>query len=127
MTDLQLQEILATAARNNAKHKVTGMLLYAGGSFMQTLEGVASTVDKTFADIAKDPRHHSIVLLLRDQITERHFLHWHMGFRRLGPVDALQCPSYAPFFAKGFNALTIGAIPGLALEMLRDFAVMQRD
>lgn len=121
-----LDRILETAVRHNQQQDITGMLLYAAGSFMQVLEGEAAAVDETFRRIEADPRHRDIFVIDRAPIAARSFERWSMGFRRLGAADAATHSAYAPFFAKGFDAAAIGARPGLALEMLLDFGRAQR-
>lgn len=117
----ELDRILDTAVRRNGERNVTGMLLYAGGTFMQVLEGAAADVDETFARICRDQRHTDIIVIEREPIAARSFATWSMGFRRLGAADAGASPGYAPFFAQGFDAAAIGAKPGLALELLVGF------
>jgi uncharacterized Fe-S cluster-containing MiaB family protein len=75
-----LMALLAKARRNNERSGLLGMLLYAGGSFLQVLEGRAPTVDAIYRRIQADPRHDSIVLLVREPIQERSFEDWTMGF-----------------------------------------------
>ncbi|WP_295446165.1 BLUF domain-containing protein [uncultured Thiodictyon sp.] len=117
----ELDRILESSVRHNTPQQVTGMLLYAGGSFMQVLEGEEAAVDETFKRIKQDPRHTNVFEIAREPLTERNFERWSMGFRCLGAHDAASHPGYAPFFARGFDPATIGAHPGLALEMLMDF------
>ncbi len=120
-----LDGILDSSVRHNTPQHVTGMLLYASGSFMQVLEGEEAAVDETFSRIEKDPRHTAIVVIDRAPITQRDFDHWSMGFRRLDAEDAKHHPGYAPFFEWGFDAASIGAHSSLALDMLKFFAVSQ--
>lgn len=122
-----LDEILAVSSRNNAPQGITGMLLYAGGTFMQVLEGEEAAVDATHHRIEGDPRHTGIIVLERAPIAERSFARWSMGFRRIGAGERAADAAYAPFFAEGFDAATIGAKPGTALAMLRHFAIDQRE
>ena len=98
----ELEKILVASARNNAPLQLTGMLLYAQGNFMQVLEGEEAAIE------------------------QRSFDQWSMGFRRLGATEALAHPAYAPFFERGFDAAKIGAHPGLALDMLKEFSIDQR-
>ena len=121
----ELERILEASARNNAARDISGMLLYAHGSFLQILEGAPAAVDETYERVSRDPRHKNIFLLEREPIAERSFARWSMGFKRLGSADAIAHPEYAPFFEHGFNAADFGVRPGLALEMLRDFARSQ--
>lgn len=122
----ELDRILDTAARRNAPENVTGMLLYAQGSFLQVLEGEALAVDETFARVQRDPRHSGVYVIERAPVAERSFPTWTMGFRRLGAEDAARHPAYAPFFEKGFDVASLGAKPGLALELLLSFCATLR-
>lgn len=123
----ELRRILAASARNNVPVEVTGMLLYSGGCFMQVLEGEEAAVDGVYGRIAADPRHKDVTVLERAPIEARSFPTWTMGFRQLGTGDAADHPSYAPFFAHGFDPRVLGARPGLALDLLREFGANQRD
>lgn len=122
----ELENILVASARNNTPLQVTGMLLYAEGNFMQVLEGEEAAIDETYARIARDHRHTDIFVIEREPIEQRSFDQWSMGFRRLGASEALAHPAYAPFFEHGFDAAKIGAQPGLALDMLKEFGLDQR-
>ena len=122
----ELDSILDAAACNNAALQVTGMLLYAGGSFMQILEGEAAAVDQIFERVSHDSRHANIFVLERDSVSRRSFARWHMGFKRLDGRDAAEHPAYAAYFGHGFNAADFAAHPGLAVDMLNDFARSQR-
>lgn len=122
-----LEEILAVSSRNNERDGVTGMLLYAGGTFMQVLEGEDEAVDATHQRIERDARHTGVILLERAPISERSFSRWSMGYRRISAAEAAAEPAYAPFFSEGFEASAIGAKPGAALAMLKHFAVDQRE
>ncbi len=122
----QLDAILEAAARHNQRQGITGMLLYAGGSFLQVLEGEEEAVDETFRRISRDARHAGIMVIQREHVAERSFSQWNMGFRRLKTEDAAAHPAYAPFFEHGFDARQIGARPGLAMEILAEFAHGQR-
>ncbi len=127
-----LDDILAVSARNNAgrapddSDRVTGMLLYAGGNFMQILEGGQAAVDATYQRVEKDPRHKDIFVIERGPVERRDFAAWHMGFRRIGTAEQDSHPAFAPFFRYGFDARRLCAEPGMALAMLIEFAANQR-
>lgn len=97
------------------------MLLYSEGSFMQVLEGEEETVEALMSKIADDPRHHEIIVLSREPIEARDFGKWSMSFRGLNAQDARSWPGFAPFFEFGFKAERLGAKPGLALDLLKNF------
>lgn len=126
LTPSELETILQSSVQRNHASGLTGMLLYSCGSFMQVLEGEPQAVDETFRRISTDSRHGDVVILEREPITERSFDRWSMGFKRLGRAEAASLPGYAPVFANGFDAAIVGAQPGLALELLQEFAHNQR-
>lgn len=121
----ELDAILNSSVRHNKPQGVTGLLLYAKSSFMQVLEGDEAAVDETFGRIRGDRRHTDIYVLDRGPIEARSFDHWHMGFKRLSASDLAAFPDYAPFFQQGFDPTSIGAHPGLALDMLLNFGFRQ--
>jgi hypothetical protein len=122
-----LEEILSVSARNNTPAGITGLLLYAGGTYMQVLEGEEEAVSATHRRIEHDPRHTGIIVLEHAPITVRSLAQWSMGYRGLGADEAAANPAFAPFFSEGFDAARIGAVPGMALSMLQHFAMNQRE
>jgi ribosomal protein S4E len=118
----EIKKILDTAVMRNGENKVTGMLLYSRGSFLQVLEGEESAVTETIDRIRADPRHKDVTILTTEPVSERQFGDWSMAFRGIGASDAKDWPGYAPFVEFGFNPERFGAKPGLALEMLAAFA-----
>lgn len=83
MDGKDLLEILKTSQQNNMQYDVTGVLLYAEGTFIQALEGEAEYVDKIYAAIERDHRHKNIIKLTDGKIEERYFPDWTMGFANI--------------------------------------------
>lgn len=77
-----LLDLLDVARGRNETHDVTGMLLYAYGSFLQQLEGEQAALDPIWRSIERDERHTSIRLLSRRPVEERRFHGWWMGFEQ---------------------------------------------
>jgi hypothetical protein len=94
-----LTELLAVSRRNNHAVDLSGMLLYAGGHFIQTLEGPAEQVETTFHRIGADPRHRDVIIALRDEVEERVFPDWSMGFEELPEEEAERLPGFSEFLA----------------------------
>lgn len=63
----ELSELLERTRSRNASVGLTGLLLYADGSFVQTLEGPDAVVEETFARISGDPRHRSVSVALHER------------------------------------------------------------
>ncbi|MBK7951387.1 MAG: BLUF domain-containing protein [Deltaproteobacteria bacterium] len=76
----ELEALLTRARAHNQANGLTGMLLYAEGSFFQVLEGPAEVVDALYRRIELDPRHVAMTKLIREPIKERSFQDWTMGF-----------------------------------------------
>lgn len=80
-----LAEIITTARAHNGRHDITGLLLFNGLNFLQTLEGDAATVGTLMERIAADPRHSGVVVVAKEAVVERAFDGWSMAYVRLGP------------------------------------------
>lgn len=76
----QLMDILNTSRVYNAAHHISGVLLYAEGTFIQVLEGDDTEVDEIFSKIKTDFRHKNIIKLIDDTISTKSFSAWLMGF-----------------------------------------------
>lgn len=92
-----LVELLAESRANNHAAGLTGMLLYAEGHFIQTLEGPADAVDVTYRRISADRRHRNHIVALRDDVSERMFGEWSMGFEELGAQEVAELAGYNDF------------------------------
>jgi Sensors of blue-light using FAD len=84
----EIPELLKQVRVANAKHEITGMLLYIGGSFLQVLEGQPAMVEAVFGKILQDKRHAQITLIAKASILEREFEGWTMSHKTLDPVEA---------------------------------------
>ena len=80
--DQVLEDILATARRENARLDISGLLLYLDGNFLQVLEGREADVRRLYAAIEKDTRHRGLVVLHAEPAKERVFAGWSMGYYR---------------------------------------------
>ncbi|MGB0513739.1 MAG: BLUF domain-containing protein [Wenzhouxiangellaceae bacterium] len=76
----EINRILTTARRLNSQLAVTGVLYYGGGCFFQYLEGPADNVDRLYASICRDQRHHDVERLTRRSIGKRRYPEWSMKF-----------------------------------------------
>lgn len=104
----ELAHLLAMSRSNNLENGVTGMLLYANGSFFQVLEGDSAAVERLFDTIKSDRRHKQVTLIIREPIAERTFGDWTMGYADITPkeVDALLGAN--DFFAKEATFTRLG-------------------
>lgn len=93
-----LEAILAKSRDNNARDGVTGMLLYADGSFFQVLEGSEEAVDAAFARIDRDERHRGTTCIIRERIARRSFREWTMGFAGVSCDELRVLPGMNDYF-----------------------------
>jgi hypothetical protein len=116
----ELAELLERARAKNARLNITGMLLYAEGSFFQVLEGDEATVDGLLAKIAADERHEKVTVIMREPIAKRAFGEWTMGFSRMTREDIESIDGLNDFFGKASCLAQIDI--GRAKKLLRCFA-----
>lgn len=90
--------LLGKARFNNDKLGVTGMLLYDNGSFFQILEGQPETVTLILDEIQKDQRHNHIVKIIHEEIEERNFSDWTMGYSGVTREDLKSIEGLNDFF-----------------------------
>lgn len=77
-----LKKLLVSARIRNRETRVTGMLVYQAGTFLQVLEGEEEAVETIFSRIERDTRHGDIRVLNRNvsRPKRRAFGEWSMGF-----------------------------------------------
>lgn len=73
-----VQDIVSKSHRRNEAHGITGILLFDGEFFMQTIEGPPAATRAVFVSIIEDDRHENVVPLFISEIEERDFPDWHM-------------------------------------------------
>jgi hypothetical protein len=121
LDERELAELLAQTRPRNEEQGLSGMLLYSDGNFIQVLEGPDDAVDETFARISADPRHHGILVMLREEITERAFPDWSMGFRALRREEVRELPGYSAFLADPSLSEGLTARPAASYQLLEIF------
>lgn len=118
----EIAEILKKSHVNNSRRKITGMLLYKDGCFMQVLEGPKAAVLERFKVISKDPRHTGILTLVQKPIEVREFSEWSMGFQNLEDSASLAgLPGMNDFLSTPLNDRAYIENPGRASLLLSAF------
>jgi hypothetical protein len=87
LDDAELGRLATDAARFNAGHAITGLLLHDGARFIQALEGQRAFVETVMERIARDRRHDSIVFIERRPVPARQFGTWAMDVRRIHDMN----------------------------------------
>lgn len=85
---LNLLPLVSRSRRNNRACGITGLLMFDGTHFMQTIEGPEAATADLFLQILEDPRHHDIVPFGIEAIEMRRFPTWEL--RLLGTGETLQ-------------------------------------
>lgn len=98
------------------------MLLYDNATYMQVLEGEEEDVHDIYNSILKDPRNTGNVTLVEEEINQRDFPDWSMGFKNLKNHSPEELPGFQDIFnGKLDKELAIKNITK-ALSLLKRFA-----
>lgn len=114
MSTDDLLDILNTARLNNVCIGVSGMLLYTGSAFIQTLEGDEKVLEDLLATIKKDPRHKDFRIIEKKKILTRDYADWTMGFKRVDQDDIRDIPGLNKFYETDLS----GDISGDKLKLI---------
>lgn len=114
-----LSSILDQSRLNNSKNNITGMLLYESGAFFQVLEGDRTVVETVYERIVKDVRHEHATKLIEENISERSFSEWSMGYPKVTKKDLEQLEGLNDFFSRGNSFLQLES--GRAKTLLNSF------
>ena len=91
---MEIDKIVRGAVDYNARHGITGALIFADGHFAQALEGEEASVDLLMRAIFRDDRHRSVTVVRREQIAKRRFEPWSMAYAGVAtyisrPIESL--------------------------------------
>ena len=98
-----LLKLLKECRTNNGAKNITGILLYANGTFFQVLEGDEATVNSVFHMIENDKRHKDVTIIQKEKITERAFPYWSMGFDKIDAKELSKMEGLNDFFEHDFT------------------------
>lgn len=122
-----LEAILAKARVNNQRDKISGLLMYHDGAFLQILEGEEAKVAALYEKIHADTRHCDVMKVFETQVGQRLFNDWGMGFARPQDFRSAHAP-YVIALDRIIAALpTIGNRDRRAETMMRSFLATFED
>lgn len=119
----QINEILASARRNNIMTDVSGMLLYHSRHFIQIMEGSRVELSRTFRRLSYDPRHTRQILMEVKEIDVRSFNDWSMAFIDMRDIPTEDLLRYSPTHWLELDGMSADTILHLALELRPKAAV----
>lgn len=73
-------DILHAARQFNARHGLTGLLVFDHQYFLQVIEGDRNQLKRLLPRLMADPRHTDFALIRFASIAQRQYAHWSMGF-----------------------------------------------
>lgn len=120
MSSGDLNAILDVSRANNRRFGVTGLLLHIDHGFLQVLEGPKEAVMAIFSKVERDTRHIGVRVLVQQEVKERLFGDWSMGFDRLSENN----PRTADVFEITREAIENAVAPEKAAQvavLLRNF------
>ncbi len=112
--------LLKQSRDRNKRQKITGMLLYAGGNFIQVLEGSKKDVEDVYASIVEDDRNDGNIVIENSAITERDFPNWSMGFKEFDENDKVLPEGVTDFTNQRYTPSEIATMPTV-LKVLYQF------
>lgn len=98
------------------------MLLYDNATYMQVLEGYEDDVHDIYKSILKDPRNSGNVTLFEEEISQRDFPNWSMGFKNLESCSPEDLPGFQDVFNGKLEKELVVNNTSKALDLLLSFA-----
>jgi hypothetical protein len=78
MSEIEFTQLGLEAARLNALDGISGLLVYNGQQFCQTIEGAPAAIDDLMTRLCNDPRHDDLRVIEDGPIAQRRFRSWDM-------------------------------------------------
>ena len=121
-----VDSILEHSRKNNPAQGITGVLCYSDELFIQALEGGRDEVCELYNSIVRDDRHNQVRILSFEEISERRFGSWTMGYVNVAKVNPALLLKYAKMPV--LNPFNCSGSASLALldELIATAAVMNR-
>jgi hypothetical protein len=124
-SEAELDRLLTRARIRNGARGITSILLYVGGSFVQSLEGPAAIVTPLIDRIRADQRHWHLRCLVDREVAMRDFADWSLGFRRCRPGE-LAAAGVAHLASDDEIVKALAGRDGAAIDLLRGFCARLR-
>jgi hypothetical protein len=116
-----LDDFLVNIRQKNKEYGITGLLLYNNGSFIQVIEGKKETIQNLFSVIKNDSRHNNVVMLHEEQIKQRDFPDWCMGYKKLSNRKSSKIPGFSDYMNSENPEKTIKNSTKEIMDLLESF------
>ena len=113
----ELENIMASSRRNNAKLRITGALFLLNGIYCQYIEGDEDVVRNLYWKLLSDVRHKDLKLLDSSSITERLFTDWSLALVEWNEQTRAFFKALDPIATFDFYAMSAATAYG-AFELL---------
>jgi Sensors of blue-light using FAD len=104
---LHLFTLLSRARVANQRLGITGHLLYAGGRFVQCIEGPPDSIEHLWQKLNVDDRHHDVILVNRAPVKVRRFPEWSMAFSSHPTFNDQNMEGFFPLDEHESNEFTV--------------------
>jgi hypothetical protein len=96
ITEEILLDILSVSQNKNHKLRISGLLIFGNGKFIQLLEGNKEEVqDLFYSTIQHDPRHTDVKVVLEAESPNRCMPTWTMGFSTIkNPASSISTQNF---------------------------------
>ena len=126
MSNEDIKTILDISRKNNIHDNITGLLIYSNQLFFQVLEGPRDAVDACYSRVSKDDRHGAPSIMWQDDVAERSFPSWRMGYRASSDLSIDEKQAFvdlADLNSKGIkdlgdNEITAGLIRNILKSLI---------
>ena len=82
-----LAQLANRAANNNRRFNICGVLVLSNGRFLQVIEGQSKFINRLYANIIQDDRHHDVELISYEEVPKCEFIDWDMKLFSLDDID----------------------------------------
>jgi hypothetical protein len=76
-------DILRQSRKYNAEKGISGILVYDIVYFLQLIEGDREEINNLYKQILNDPRHRDVIIINYEEIQQKSYFRWNMGFVHL--------------------------------------------
>lgn len=127
MSEAELDRLGELSRKNNAKRRITGLLLYDTSSIVQLLEGDEAEVVRLLKKIERDPRHRDLKVFAEGYGDERRMTGWSMAVRGRRDLPKYMAGPFDTFFRAMRNCPVMLGMTDQRVQFFQEIAVLCRE